>query len=32
MTEAAAMKPLINLDEVQFDDIEENGFYTSSMV
>lgn len=24
------MKPVMNLDEVQFDDIEENGFYTSS--
>ena len=24
------MKPLMNLDEVAFDDVEENGFYTSS--
>jgi uncharacterized cupin superfamily protein len=24
------MKPVMNLDEVQFDDVEENGFYTSS--
>ena len=24
------MKPLMNLDEVVFDDVEENGFYTSS--
>ena len=24
------MKPFMNLDEVQFDDVEENGFYTSS--
>lgn len=24
------MKPIMNLDEVQFDDVEENGFYTSS--
>lgn len=24
------MKPLINLDEVEFDDVEENGYYTSS--
>ena len=23
-------KPLMNLDEVQFDDVEENGYYTSS--
>lgn len=23
------MKPVMNLDEVQFDDVEENGFYTS---
>ena len=22
-------KPFVNLDEVQFNDIEENGFYTS---
>jgi uncharacterized cupin superfamily protein len=28
--EAIAMKPVMNLDEVQFDDVEENGFYTSS--
>ena len=24
------MKPVMNLDEVEFDDVEENGFYTSS--
>lgn len=24
------MKPIMNLDEVKFDDVEENGFYTSS--
>ncbi len=24
------MKPIINLDEVEFDDVEENGIYTSS--
>ena len=24
------MKPVINLDEVEFDDVEENGIYTSS--
>ena len=24
------MKPLMNLDEVEFDDVEENGYYTSS--
>ena len=24
------MKPIMNLDEVEFDDVEENGFYTSS--
>ena len=24
------MKPVMNLDEVKFDDVEENGFYTSS--
>jgi hypothetical protein len=23
-------KPFMNLDEVHFDDVEENGFYTSS--
>jgi uncharacterized cupin superfamily protein len=23
------MKPIMNLDEVQFDDIEDNGYYTS---
>ena len=23
-------KPLMNLDEVQFDDVEENGIFTSS--
>ena len=24
------MKPIMNLDEVEFDDVEENGRYTSS--
>ena len=24
------MKPVINIDEVKFDDVEENGLYTSS--
>ena len=24
------MKPILNLDEVAFDDVEENGIYTSS--
>ncbi len=24
------MKPIMNLDEVEFDDVEENGYYTSS--
>ena len=24
------VKPIIDLDEVEFDDVEENGFYTSS--
>ena len=24
------MKPIVNLDEVEFDDVEENGLYTSS--
>ena len=24
------MKPIMNLDEVEFDDVEENGIYTSS--
>jgi uncharacterized cupin superfamily protein len=28
--ETQTMKPLINLDEVAFDDVEENGLYTSS--
>jgi uncharacterized cupin superfamily protein len=28
--EDSAMKPVMNLDEVQFDDVEENGLYTSS--
>ena len=27
--EDIAMKPIINLDEVEFDDVEENGIYTS---
>ena len=30
MTEIPMTKPLINLDEVTFDDVEENGIYTSS--
>ena len=24
------VKPILNLDEVEFDDVEENGLYTSS--
>ena len=28
-TEQAPIRPLMNLDEVEFDDVEENGFYTS---
>ena len=24
------MKPIVNLDDVTFDDVEENGLYTSS--
>ena len=24
------MKPIVNLDEVEFDDVEDNGYYTSS--
>jgi hypothetical protein len=29
-SEESVMKPLMNLDDVEFDDIEENGIYTSS--
>ena len=25
-------KPILNLDEVEFDDVEENGLYTSSRI
>lgn len=27
--EVGMNKPLVNIDDVQFNDIEENGFYTS---
>src|ERR1700689_2714092 len=29
-SEDAVMKPVMNIDEVKFDDVEENGLYTSS--
>jgi hypothetical protein len=29
-SEDPVMKPVMNIDEIKFDDVEENGLYTSS--